>query len=265
MATSLPCGHRTRLRLLAELKEKFDLEALVKPAVPTLRGPAGDRIYVEVPNGRTLLPQILKGLTTEIFPVAVCEPTLDDVFLNLTGRRFVRIADGRDESACAPTPVPEGKGTLKRFRGGIHHLAARPRRHFRDRARIFGSLATPIIFIFILGQARPSIGGNPPAAGASIDYKTLHVPRHPGDDGAVRRCLRLGVHRLGPGVRLSQGDAGSTGAELEHRPGKGSQRRHHRPFQGCLDADPGAVRRRVSLSPLIIVELILTLFLVAFR
>jgi ABC-2 type transport system ATP-binding protein len=73
---------------LAELKEKFDLEALVKPAVADTSGPAGDRIYVEVPNGRTLLPQILKGLTTEILSVAVREPTLDDVFLNLTGRQI---------------------------------------------------------------------------------------------------------------------------------------------------------------------------------
>ena len=50
---------------LAELGEKFDLEALVKPELADTSGPAGDRIYVEVPNGRTLLPRILKGLTTE--------------------------------------------------------------------------------------------------------------------------------------------------------------------------------------------------------
>ena len=71
-----------------ELKEKFGLEAKVKPAAADTTGPAGERIYLEVPNGRTLLPQILRSLTTEILSVAVHEPTLDDVFLSLTGRQI---------------------------------------------------------------------------------------------------------------------------------------------------------------------------------
>ncbi len=75
-----------------ELKDKFDLAGIVKPAAADTSGPAGDRIYLEVPNGRTLLPQILKSLTTEILSVAVREPTLDDVFLSLTGKQI------RDES-----------------------------------------------------------------------------------------------------------------------------------------------------------------------
>ncbi|MHB8859913.1 MAG: ATP-binding cassette domain-containing protein [Thermoleophilia bacterium] len=73
---------------VAELKEKFQLEATVKPVSADTSGPAGDRIYLEAPNGRTLLPQILKGLTTEILSVAVREPTLDDVFLGLTGKQI---------------------------------------------------------------------------------------------------------------------------------------------------------------------------------
>jgi len=73
---------------VTELREKFQLEAKVKPAPADTSGPAGDRIYLEVPNGRTLLPQILKGLTTEILSVAVREPTLDDVFLGLTGKQI---------------------------------------------------------------------------------------------------------------------------------------------------------------------------------
>ena len=71
-----------------ELKEKFGLEASVKPAPADTSGPAGERIYLEVPSGRTLLPQILKGLTAEILSVTVREPTLDDVFLSLTGRQI---------------------------------------------------------------------------------------------------------------------------------------------------------------------------------
>ncbi|MFA6000596.1 MAG: ATP-binding cassette domain-containing protein [Thermoleophilia bacterium] len=75
-----------------ELKEKFDLTATIQPAPADTSGPAGDRIYLEVPSGRTVLPQILKSTTTQILSVTVREPTLDDVFLSLTGKQI------RDES-----------------------------------------------------------------------------------------------------------------------------------------------------------------------
>jgi len=71
-----------------ELQDKFSLEGTVKPASADTSGPAGDRIYLEVPSGRTLLPQILKNIETEIFSVTVREPTLDDVFLGLTGKQI---------------------------------------------------------------------------------------------------------------------------------------------------------------------------------
>jgi len=77
---------------VAELKEKFNLDAAIQPAPADTSGPAGERIYLEVPSGRTLLPQILKSITTEILSVTVREPTLDDVFLSLTGKQI------RDES-----------------------------------------------------------------------------------------------------------------------------------------------------------------------
>ncbi|MHB1325545.1 MAG: ATP-binding cassette domain-containing protein [Thermoleophilia bacterium] len=99
---------------LAELREKFDLEALVKPELADTSGPAGDRIYVEVPNGRTLLPRILKGLTTEILSVAVREPTLDDVFLNLTGRQI------REESVDKMDAM-KARVRRRRSQGGAGH------------------------------------------------------------------------------------------------------------------------------------------------
>jgi len=75
-----------------ELKEHFDLDAVVSEAPADTSGPAGKRIRLEVPSGRTLLPQLLKELKTGILSVTVREPTLDDVFLKLTGRQI------RDES-----------------------------------------------------------------------------------------------------------------------------------------------------------------------
>ena len=76
------------VKTVAELREMFSLEASIKPVPADTSGPAGDRIYLEVPNGRTLLPQILRSLVTEILSVTVREPTLDDVFLSLTGRQI---------------------------------------------------------------------------------------------------------------------------------------------------------------------------------
>ncbi len=73
---------------VAELKQMFGLDATVKPQPADTSGPAGDRIYLEAPNGRTLLPQILRSLKTEILSVTVREPTLDDVFLSLTGKQI---------------------------------------------------------------------------------------------------------------------------------------------------------------------------------
>ncbi|MHB1389637.1 MAG: ATP-binding cassette domain-containing protein [Thermoleophilia bacterium] len=71
-----------------ELKSLFDLDAVISDAPADTSGPAGMRLRLEVPSGRTLLPQLLKGLTTEILSVTVREPTLDDVFLGLTGRQI---------------------------------------------------------------------------------------------------------------------------------------------------------------------------------
>lgn len=71
-----------------ELKQLFDLEASVAEGPADTSGPAGKRIRLEVPSGRTFLPQLLKELKTEILSVSVREPTLDDVFLKLTGRQI---------------------------------------------------------------------------------------------------------------------------------------------------------------------------------
>jgi len=64
---------------------------------------------------------------------------------------------------------------LKRFRA-IYIIWLRDlKRHFRDRARIIGSLGSPIVFIFVLGQG---LGSSFRFAGtaAGIDYKAFMFP-----------------------------------------------------------------------------------------
>ncbi len=74
-------------RLLEEIVEKFGLEATTATA-PGDGGPAGERLHLEVPSGRTFLPRLFRELEGEILSVTVREPTLDDVFLRLTGRQI---------------------------------------------------------------------------------------------------------------------------------------------------------------------------------
>ncbi|MHB8859912.1 MAG: ABC transporter permease [Thermoleophilia bacterium] len=152
---------------------------------------------------------------------------------------------------------------MKRFRAVYIIWLRDLKRHFRDRARIIGSLASPIIFIFILGQGLGStIGANLPVGGGTLDYKTFMFPGILGmtvlfagvfasvsivwdrEFGFLKEMLVAPV----PSWSIAVGKVVS-GATIAS-------------FQGCimLLLAPFA---GVSLSPLIIAELIPTLFLVA--
>ncbi|MFA6000595.1 MAG: ABC transporter permease [Thermoleophilia bacterium] len=153
---------------------------------------------------------------------------------------------------------------MKRFRATYIIWLRDLKRHFRDRARIFGSLATPIIFIFILGQGLgSSISGGIPAAGGNLDYKTFMFPGILGmtvlfagvfsavsivwdrEFGFLKEMLVAPVPSWS--IALGKVISGATIAS----------------FQGCLMLIL-APFAGVSLSPLMIVELLPTLFLVSF-
>ncbi|MHB0866402.1 MAG: ABC transporter permease [Thermoleophilia bacterium] len=153
---------------------------------------------------------------------------------------------------------------MKRFRAVYIIWLRDLKRHFRDRARIFGSLATPIIFVFILGQGLGStIGQNLPVGGGALDYKTFMFPGILGmtvlfagvfasvsivwdrEFGFLKEMLVAPVPSWS--IALGKIISGATIAS----------------FQGCimLLLAPFA---GVSLSPLIIVKLVPTLFIIAF-
>ena len=62
----------------AELKERYHISATDD----------GEQIIFEITNGDKFIPTLVKGLKTEILSVSLRRPTLDDVFLKLTGRRL---------------------------------------------------------------------------------------------------------------------------------------------------------------------------------
>ena len=67
----------------AELKERYKIEA----------GYDDGQIRFEIADGDRFIPTLIKELKTEILSISLRRPTLDDVFLKLTGRRL------RDEAA----------------------------------------------------------------------------------------------------------------------------------------------------------------------
>lgn len=154
---------------------------------------------------------------------------------------------------------------MKRFRATYIIWLRDLKRHFRDRARIIGSLATPIIFIFILGQGLgSSMSASLPAGSqASLDYKTFMFPGILGmtvlfagvfsavsivwdrEFGFLKEMLVAPVPSWS--IALGKVVSGATIAS----------------FQGCLMLVLAPLAG-VKLTPLMVVQLIPTLFLVAF-
>jgi len=72
-------------QLKQEIKQKYGLEPKEENGA----------ITIEISNGKTFLPRLFDELTTKVTSVSLREPTLDDVFLHLTGRKI------RDEEATS--------------------------------------------------------------------------------------------------------------------------------------------------------------------
>jgi len=65
-------------KLIKEIKEKYNLDAKAED----------QSVQIEVANAETFLPRLFNELNTKIDSIELRRPTLDDVFLNLTGRRI---------------------------------------------------------------------------------------------------------------------------------------------------------------------------------
>jgi len=74
--------------LKKEIKEKYNLET---------KNSEGDMIQIEVENAETFMPRLFNELNSKIESIEMRRPTLDDVFLSLTGRMIrEEHASGKD-------------------------------------------------------------------------------------------------------------------------------------------------------------------------
>ena len=63
---------------LAELKQRYQIEARHD----------GGGLSFEIANGDQFIPALVSGLSVRILSISLHRPTLDDVFLKLTGRQL---------------------------------------------------------------------------------------------------------------------------------------------------------------------------------
>ncbi|MHB8571748.1 MAG: ATP-binding cassette domain-containing protein [Candidatus Dormibacteria bacterium] len=84
----------------AEIQRAFQLDAAV----------TGNALTLEVDSGASFVPQLMQALTMPVATVAVARPTLDAVFIKLTGRAI------RDESADSQRDMM--RNFAQRFGGG---------------------------------------------------------------------------------------------------------------------------------------------------
>jgi ABC-2 type transport system ATP-binding protein len=61
---------------IRELRERWGLEPQVH----------GDELRLEVPRGDEFVPELVRGITPRVEAISIHRPTLDDVFVKLTGR-----------------------------------------------------------------------------------------------------------------------------------------------------------------------------------
>jgi len=69
-------------------QEKDKLKAEIREKYRKIAKEEGDFLRIEVPDGESFLPQLFNDLKTKIESIELRKPTLEDVFLKLTGRKI---------------------------------------------------------------------------------------------------------------------------------------------------------------------------------
>ena len=121
-------------------------------------------IRIERPRGHELVREVVEAFGDEIDSVTFGKPTLEDVFVHLTGHRFFADASERAESSRARAQLQVATlwwREITRFR--------------RQRSRVIGAFLQPLVFWLLLG-AGLSASFRPSGMPAGINYVEYFYP-----------------------------------------------------------------------------------------
>ncbi len=158
----------------------------------------GNYLQFEVADGAKFLPRLLQEVRTKVEAAELRKPTLDDVFLSLTGRNIREAEDrgrrtddrGRktEETVRGVVP-PSGIGSRSCVLRHLDSVAHHPfsilwpqamttiwqreiTRYRRDRTRIVSTIVQPVMFLIVFGSGfRQTL-----ATGLGIDYLVFMYP-----------------------------------------------------------------------------------------
>jgi ABC-2 type transport system ATP-binding protein len=110
-----------------------EIEKLFSVSVSEKNG----ELYLTVPRGDAFIPKIIRTIGERVLSVRLQRPTLNDVFLKLTGKQI------REESISSSDLIETN---------AVYVIVAREFKKFvRDKSRLISTLARPLIWLFLVG------------------------------------------------------------------------------------------------------------------
>jgi daunorubicin resistance ABC transporter ATP-binding subunit/daunorubicin resistance ABC transporter membrane protein len=144
----------------------------------------GNALQFEVADGAKFLPRLLQEVRTKVEAVELRKPTLDDVFLSLTGRN-IREAEDRRQTTDDSKQRTKDKGQKTEGSTVVRHPFSvlwpqamttiwqrEITRYRRDRTRIVSTIVQPVMFLIVFGSGfRRTL-----ASGLGIDFLVFMYP-----------------------------------------------------------------------------------------
>ncbi len=202
----------------------------------------GVLLYLSGPVARTL-PRIFAAAEANGFPVtdlSVTEPTLEAVFITLTGQGAPGLTVASAPARGPGPPLRLASCGLGRPPSGPSGPPRRDLAVLRKELPIFvvRTIMQPLLLLFVFTYVFPRIGQAVGGTGAAAaDFSTMLVagrrghrhdlPGHPGRRPAPRPGVRLHPGDRGPGPRPAAGVGRGGGEDRLRRP-PGADRRGHR-------------------------------------